>query len=198
MSTGRVGSDLANFLAQHGYQVTLLLGEQASYRTEPSGPSLETFTTTEDLRGRLRSLRTSEPCGVFHVAAVSDFSFGKIFQQGPNQQLLEVSSGKISSRLGPLLAELLPTPKILSELRGWFPQGYLVGWKYEVEGDRSIALERSRQQIRETQTDACVANGPGYGPGFALLTFSGESVHLQGMSDLFQALELQFRKSQGV
>ena len=42
-STGRLGTELANFLAARGHQVTLLVGEQASYsgerRAQQVGPS---------------------------------------------------------------------------------------------------------------------------------------------------------------
>ena len=33
-STGRLGTELANFLAAHGHQVTLLIGESATYAGE--------------------------------------------------------------------------------------------------------------------------------------------------------------------
>src|ERR1700743_1364862 len=49
-SPGRLGSDPANRLAEHGHKVTLLLGEQATYRGETSADAVEMFSTTADLR----------------------------------------------------------------------------------------------------------------------------------------------------
>ena len=75
---------------------------------------------------------------------------------------------------GTLLAELAPTPKIIAELRQWFPHARLVGWKYEVEGGRAGVIQLAERQITECRTDACVANGPAYGAGFGLVRGGGE------------------------
>ena len=53
-STGRLGSDLANFLASRGHETTLLIGQQASYHGESRVRKVETFTTTANLRDHLR------------------------------------------------------------------------------------------------------------------------------------------------
>jgi phosphopantothenoylcysteine decarboxylase/phosphopantothenate--cysteine ligase len=126
---------------------------------------------------------------VFHAAAVSDFAFGKIWLRTLEGELKEMKSCKISTRDGRLLAELIPTPKILAELRDYFPQARLVGWKYEVDGDRTTMLALARRQIVECRSDACVANGPAYGPGFGLVNHSDACVHLGGTPELFAALE---------
>src|SRR5207247_1034806 len=154
-STGRLGSELVNFLAERGHEVTLLIGQQATYRGERHAHHVETFTTTADLRERLHALEGAEVAAVFHAAAVSDFSFGKIWQRSSKGQLTEVQSGKVSTREGTLLAELVPTPKIIAELRRWFPVARLVGWKYEVDGDRSGVLVQAEKQILECRTDSC-------------------------------------------
>ena len=125
---------------------------------------------------------------IFHAAAVSDFTFGKIWLRSPQGELTEVKSGKISTRQGTLLAELVPTPKIIAGLRDWFPQTKLIGWKYEVEGDRASVIAAAGKQVRECLTDACVANGPAYGEGFGLVTPNGKCTHLPGMPELFEAL----------
>jgi phosphopantothenoylcysteine decarboxylase/phosphopantothenate--cysteine ligase len=134
---------------------------------------------------------------VFHAAAVSDFAFGKIWRRSAEGDLTEVQAGKLSSRQGTLLAELVPTPKIITELRQWFPQTRLVGWKYEVEGDRAGAIQQARRQITECRMDACVANGPAYGGGFGLVRGGGgECLHLSDRAALFVALESYIREQQ--
>src|SRR5512140_3401227 len=168
-STGRLGSELVNYLARHGHDVLLLIGQQATWRGERLAASVETFTTTADLRQRLRA-RSAEPIGaVFHAAAVSDFSFGKTWKRSPDGKLTEAQSGKFNTREGNLMVELVPTPKIIAELRDWFPRARLVGWKYEVDGDPAQVLALAARQIADCRTDACVANGPAFGPGFALV-----------------------------
>lgn len=193
-STGRLGSELVNHLAGHGHHVTLLIGQQATYRGERHAQKVETFTTTADLRDRLRALAKQPVDAVFHAAAVSDFTFGKIWNRSPDGQMTEMKSGKISTRSGTLLAELVPTPKIIAELRNWYPRAVLVGWKFEVEGSSASVIAAAERQIAECRTDACVANGRAYGNGFGLVTGAGSSVHVADAESLFNALEELIRK----
>jgi phosphopantothenoylcysteine synthetase/decarboxylase len=188
-SSGRLGTSLGNFLKARGHDVTLLIGEQATWRGERKAQRVETFTTTADLRERLQALAGQPVDAVFHAAAVSDFTFGKIWRRSPQGDLTEIRSGKISTREGTLLAELLPTPKIILDLRQWFPQARLVGWKFEVEGGREGVVRLAGKQIVECLTDACVANGPAYGEGFALVRADHEIAHLPDPAALFEALE---------
>jgi phosphopantothenoylcysteine decarboxylase/phosphopantothenate--cysteine ligase len=192
-STGRLGTELAGYLSAHGHDVTLLIGELATYRGERQARKVETFTTTKDLHARLKKLSGEAPDGVFHAAAVSDFTFGKVWRRAEGGGLDEVKSGKISTGAGTLLAELVPTPKIIAELRGWFPRARLTGWKYEVEGGRAGVIALGEQQMAKCLTDACVVNGRAYGDGFGLLA-GGKCLHLADAAALFEALEQTLRK----
>lgn len=188
-STGRLGSELVNHLADHGHQVTLLIGQQATYRGERRAQKVETFTTTADLRDRLQTLAKQPVDAVFHAAAVSDFTFGKIWNRSTRGEMTEIKSGKISTRQGTLLAELVPTLKIIAKLRTWYPSARLVGWKFEVDGDRASVIDAAERQLTECHTDACVANGRAYGDGFGFVTVGGGCVHLADAGSLFKALE---------
>jgi phosphopantothenoylcysteine decarboxylase/phosphopantothenate--cysteine ligase len=188
-STGRLGSELANFLAAHGHETTLLIGQHATYASERRVRHVETFSTTENLHAHLQA-RAGQPVeAVFHAAAVSDFAFGKIWRRSPQGELTELKAGKVATRQGTLLAELLPTPKIIGELRQWFPTARLVGWKYEVDGDRAGVVRLAEKQMADCRTDACVANGPAYGAGFGLVTGVSPVTHLEDPPALFAALE---------
>ena len=173
-STGKLGVELANFLTDQGHHVTLLLGESATYAGARRAAKFQNFTTTASLSDRLQSLGGDSIQAVFHAAAVSDFAFGKIWQHTPGGDLTAVQAGKIPKRAGGLLVELLPTPKLIVQLRGWFPQARLVGWKFEVDGTRAEVLQAARRQLMEAQSDLCVVNGPAYGPGFGLVTADTE------------------------
>jgi phosphopantothenoylcysteine decarboxylase/phosphopantothenate--cysteine ligase len=188
-SSGKLGAQLADFLVGHGHQVTLLYGHYSTYRGQLSAQRVVPFDTTRDLRDKLESLAKEKVDAVFHAAAVSDFGFGKVFERAPDGGLREVTSGKLSTRAGTLLAELVPTPKIISTLRNLFPKSRVVGWKYEVEGDRVGVVAKAFDQIRENKTDACVANGKAYGFGFGLVLVNGEVKHFSDTTELFGALE---------
>ena len=183
-STGRLGTELAEFLMSRGHEVTLLRGEQATW-TQPVKARVVAFSTTADLHGQLKAAANGVGA-VFHAAAVSDFAFGKIWQHAPGGDLNPIKAGKISSRLENLFAELVPTPKIIAELRDWFPRALLVGWKFEVDGGRDSAVADGRKQIADCRTNACVVNGPAYGSGFGLVT--ADLRHCATKEELFAQL----------
>jgi phosphopantothenoylcysteine decarboxylase/phosphopantothenate--cysteine ligase len=187
-STGRLGTELANFLAGRGHDVTLLVAKQANYSGERRVQRVETFTTTADLREWLQTLASQPVNAVFHAAAVSDYMFGKIWLRSAQGELTEVKAGKISTHQGTLLAELVPTPKIITGLRDWFPKARIVGWKYEVDGQRANVIRAAEKQISECLTDACVANGPAYGEGFGVVRSNARSTHEPDVRALFETL----------
>jgi phosphopantothenoylcysteine decarboxylase/phosphopantothenate--cysteine ligase len=82
---------------------------------------------------------------------------------------------------------------VIAELRTIFPQARLVGWKYEVDGNRAEVLAKAALQMSLNRSDACVANGPAYGPGFGWLNLKGASCHLEDRASLYAFLmgELQ-------
>jgi phosphopantothenoylcysteine synthetase/decarboxylase len=194
-STGRLGTELANFLVARGHRVTLLIGAQATYCGKRNAQRVKIFTTTADLWKKLENLSASSAKSVdalFHAAAVSDFAFGKVLSRSPGGKLTEMKRKKFSTREGALLAELVPTPKIIAQLRGWFPKTKIVGWKFEAEGGRTDAVRVAGRQIKDYSTNACVVNGPAYGGGFGLVT-RGAQKHLAA-GKLFEALEKFVRK----
>ena len=188
-STGRLGTELANFLTARGHAVTLLIGESATYAGERKARTVKSFSTTRDLRTKLKAFSGKKVDAIFHAAAVSDFAFGKLFLRDATGKLHALKpSKKFSTRDGDLFAELTPTPKIIAELRGWFPKTKIVGWKFEAVGGRADALRAAQKQIVGCATDACVANGPAYGKGFNLVSKGGKK-HFVAAPGLFTALE---------
>ena len=188
-STGRLGTELANFLTARGHVVTLLIGETATFAGERRARTVRVFSTTVDLRAKLEAFAGKKVDAVFHAAAVSDFTFGKMFTRtaaGKPQPFQPTK--KISTRGGALLVELVPTPKIIAELRGWFPRARLTGWKFEADGGRADALRAAEKQIAACATDFCVANGPAYGRGFNLVSAGGRK-HFATRERLFAQLE---------
>ena len=188
-STGRLGTQLANHLAAHGHHVILLRGEHCSYSEPLRVAETRAFSTTASLAEALRSLAPGNVDAIFHAAAVSDFKFGKLWKRDASGSLIPASGGKVSTRSGTLLAELVPTEKILPQLRDWHPQACIVGWKYEVDGGREDALSRGRRQLIEARVNACVINGAAYGDGFGLMTGTDSVRHLANTQELFPALE---------
>ncbi|MBG87270.1 MAG: DNA/pantothenate metabolism flavoprotein domain protein [Verrucomicrobiales bacterium] len=187
-STGSLGCQLSAYLTERKHDVTLLVSEQATCRGDRIASEVRQFSSTADLLSLIQALATPEVGAIFHAAAVSDFTFGKIWEADEAGTRNELSGGKVSSRSGKLLAELIPTPKIISQLRESFPNQLLFGWKYEVDGSQSDVLEKARRQLRESHSDYCIANGAAYGSGFGIVR-TDEHVHAETREVLFQKLE---------
>ena len=169
-STGRLGSRLADALNRAGHQVTLLLSKTASYQPREKGVRIINFDTTADLQRQLHSANSHTINAIFHVAAVSDYRVSCVRNTKTGTKL---NTRKIPTQAGPITVELTPTPKIIRQLHRWYPKAKIIGWKYEINGNQENTITLARGQIKECHTDACVANGPGYGEGFGLISVDG-------------------------
>lgn len=187
-STGSLGGDLANALAGAGHDVLLFLSETATWHSPIAAVKVEPFSTTDSLADHLRRHTTPDSIAIFHAAAVSDYRPGSVFLRGADDTLTPLTAGKVDSRAGSLLVELVATPKILPQLRNWFPYARITGWKYEVDGTAEDALDRGCRQLASARTDACVVNGPACGTGFTLLRRGLPVVPLDSRAQLIQTL----------
>ncbi|MCF7668835.1 MAG: DNA/pantothenate metabolism flavoprotein domain protein, partial [Verrucomicrobia bacterium] len=183
----KLGLELADFLSTKGYRTILLRGTHATYRDVSGTAHIQAFSTSSDLLEQLEKLAGPDISAIFHAAAVADFTFGQIWNKTNNGTPKQSSTKKFDTKNGALLAELLPTPKILSKLRSLFPSAFITGWKFEVDGTRNDVIQKARLQLDENHTNACIANGPAYGDGFGLITKDNIS-HLQTRTSLFQSL----------
>ena len=172
-STGRLGCSLADALSNAGHRVTLLISEVALHIPRSKKVRIIRFSTTQNLGEHLKAASELKIKAVFHAAAVSDF-----FIKKPKR-------GKISSSKE-ITLQLKLSPKLIRNLRKCYPDAFLVGWKYEVSGDRKSAVDSARQQINRCKTNLCVANGPAYGNGFGVV--SDEVIHCPNKPSLFRFL----------
>jgi len=134
ISTGRTGALLADALTARGHTVTLLHGEAAVRASSPSVTSAS-FSSTADLQAHLRRLLgTGNFDAVIHAAAVSDYR--------PS----ETHDGKLSSCAPELTLRLVPTPKLLPELKPASPRPLrVIGFKLTAgtnSTDRAIAVAK--------------------------------------------------------
>ena len=162
-ATGEIGAILSRSLRDAGWNVLCLRGE-GSTAPAPEGVDVHSFSTNESLATLFQSV-PQKPNAIFHAAALCDFQVASIEGAGGMK--------KIPTRDGAVSLHLEPAPKILPRLREWFPEALIVGWKYELDGDRVEALSKGADQIRDCRTNACVVNGAAFGPGFGILLPDG-------------------------
>ena len=162
-ATGEIGAILSRALRDAGWDVLCLRGE-GSTAPAAEGVDVRSFSTNESLVALFQSL-PEKPNAIFHAAALCDFQVASIEGAGGMK--------KIPTRDGAVILHLEPAPKILPRLREWFPEALIVGWKYELDGNRAAALSKGAAQIRECRTNACVVNGAAFGLGLGILLPDG-------------------------
>lgn len=168
-STGELGVLLSDALVQQGHQVHCVKGSGATY-PGPETCEVTRFGTNEELLWVLRGIAARGGVeAVFHAAALCDYRVARVLDECG----VERTESKIPTRSGRLTLELEPTIKVIGDLRPLFPSAMIVGWKYEVTGTRSEAIEKAQRQMMEARTDACVVNGSAFGAGYGLCEPNG-------------------------
>jgi len=132
VSTGGTGAKLADALAQRGHTVTLLRGEGAALPQALPASAVQVFSSTENLQTHLkRLLGSGEFDAVLQCAAVSDY------------RPAEVRAGKMTSYAPELTLRLVPTPKLLPELKSYAPAArrpFVIGFKLTSGADADARL----------------------------------------------------------
>ena len=185
-STGELAVTLAECFGRAGHQVTLFLGQGAIFRQTGA----VAFERNEDLDALLEGVE--EPGRVdlvLHAAALSDFGVERVSEQGARS-----TASKITSAARFVELRLVPKPKLIGKLRRLFPSAFIVGWKLELDGNRSDTIAEAKKQIRENHTDACIVNGPAFGPGFGFCQTRGLTNSVATRQQLAEFL-LQFAES---
>ncbi|SDT87656.1 phosphopantothenoylcysteine decarboxylase / phosphopantothenate--cysteine ligase [Verrucomicrobium sp. GAS474] len=172
-SSGRLGAILSDFFLSRGHAVTCFRGEGATFRGVSEGVKIHEFGTNDDLEKALAKLAASgaRVDAVLHAAALCDFGIETVRDEAGHP----VQGSKLPSRVEGYTLRLKPLPKVIHRLRALFPDAYLIGWKYEMEGNHERIAALGRRQIDESRTNLCVLNGPGWDEsgGFGMVGADG-------------------------
>lgn len=152
-STGRFGVLLAKEALRRGAQVTFIYGVGSRIPKPHRRLKLIEVETNDEVSDTLRrELRRRSCDAVIHAMAVLDF------------QAERAGQGKTPTRRGAWRLNLVPTPKIISQIKKWAPQTLLVGFKLEVGVSQAELLRRARRLLRESHADFILANQLTEGP----------------------------------
>jgi phosphopantothenoylcysteine decarboxylase/phosphopantothenate--cysteine ligase len=147
VSSGGTGLRIAAEAAEAGAEVTLLMGPGTVQPVDKPRLRVVRFVTFDDLHREVRDHVGSRSYDVLvHAAAVSDY------------RVADSQAGKIPSGEAELLLRLVPTPKIVDEVRGLDPEITLVKFKLEVGRTESELLEIARRSGARSDADFVVAN----------------------------------------
>lgn len=146
-STGNLARELCATLSAKGFEVSAVFGPTAFGLNEVRASRKQSIETHNEMRQAvLRECRAFEPDYVIFAAAVLDFA--------PKAK----KPGKVSSK-GTWKIELVPTSKILEEVKNKFPKIKRVGFKLETKKLTGRALQKfAENKIAEQGLHALVFN----------------------------------------
>ncbi len=147
VSTGATGAALADALVVHGHQVSLLrgTGAVAARRARDAGE----FGSTADLLARLRArVASGKFDAVIQCAAVADYTPAR------------VTRGKMSSYAPSLTVRLVPTPKILPQIKSFAAAHppVVIGFKLTSGADATARAAAVAKLFAAGTVDAVIHN----------------------------------------
>ena len=146
IATGQTGILLAKIFCDLGAKVTLILGPAESCCLDKR-INLIRFNFFTELRQILsKELRSGRYTVVVHSAAVSDYQPKKLY------------GGKVRSDLKTWKLDLLPTPKIIKEIKNINPSIFLVGFKFGPGLSKVKLIREAKKLIAHSKADLVVAN----------------------------------------
>ena len=164
-STGELAVLLAKRFRDSGNNVELFLGRRSIFQIS----SARFFDTNEDLERLLGEVNKREEVhAVLHAAALADFKVANILVEGQKQAVLKIPSAAAAIQL-----HLVPKAKVIAQLRQLFPEAFIVGWKFELDGSPADVIAKAIQQIEKYTTNACIVNGSAFGRGFGYCNSTG-------------------------
>ena len=179
-STGLSALHVARALQRNGAEVLLILGEGHTLNLESVPFPVQTVQTTQEMYDVVHSeLTNSKFHGFVSVAAVSDYR--------PQYQ-----SGKMPSKQIDVTINLVPTTKIVGNIRKKFPDLLIVAYKAEVGVSEEELIKRGREFLDKHQLEVVCANWVGeQGRGFVsttndvyVLRPKGPEIHLKGSKSI--------------
>lgn len=157
-SSGRTGIEIALEAEARGADVTLIYG--VGIVEPPEHIRTIRVETVEEMLGAiLNELKEKKYDIVIHPAAVSDYA-------PVNMEKLKIPTGK-----NELSISFKPLPKIISEVRRFDKNVFLVGFKAETAVTDDELIKRAHIKLKESQMDLIAANDVSRdGRGFRTLT----------------------------
>ncbi len=144
-SSGQLGKLMASDFRKAGAEVTVIEGPIFDPIKSKSIKVIK-FAFYDEFLTNLKKELKKKYAIVIHAAAVSDYRLKKPFKT------------KISSNQKRLRLDLVPTPKVINQIKKINPHGLLVGFKLESALTRKGFLDKTKPLFQEAECDFVVAN----------------------------------------
>jgi phosphopantothenoylcysteine decarboxylase/phosphopantothenate--cysteine ligase len=147
LSSGKMGIAIAQEAKRMGAAVTLVYGHGSM--NPPGGKIVRVSTGEEMYKAVLSELSLDRYDIAIMAAAVADFA------------PLKKSDKKIDAQLGKVELSLVPTRKIIDEVKNKSKDTFLVGFKADYCVSDSDLIEKAYRKLKESNADIVVANDIG-------------------------------------
>ncbi len=147
LSSGKMGIAIAQEAKRMGAAVTLVYGQGSI--NPPSDKTVRVSTGEEMYNAVLSELSLSRYDIAIMAAAVADFA------------PLKKSDKKIDTHLGKVELSLVPTRKIVDEVKNKSKDTFLVAFKADYQVSDSDLIEKAYRKLKESDADIVVANDIG-------------------------------------
>ncbi len=144
-SSGQLGQIIADDLAKIHCKVTLLEGPVLNGIQHKKLKVLK-FHYYDDFLKTLKQQLKKRYDIIIHAAAISDYRLRRPF------------TSKISSKLKKFKLELVPTKKIINDIKHLSPKSLLVGFKLKSTMTKPLAIAKSKVLFEKAKCDLVIAN----------------------------------------
>ncbi len=174
-STGSSALHVAEALKKHGANILLVIGEGNTLDLEKITVPVILVRSAQEMYETINRELSNDYHGLIAVAAVSDYK--------PQYQ-----PGKIPSRQTDLTINMVPTIKIIEEIKKSFPNLYIVAYKAEVGVTEESLIQRGKELLERYHLNMVCANWVGEAEkGFVsktnelfIIRSKGHQIHLKG------------------
>lgn len=149
ISTGKLGSRIAQLFIDHGHNVTYVAPLSAC---TPSDRNYQwaNVTNTESVMDTMERLVPLADV-VIHSMAVSDFTFNI-------EAETKLSSDSAEDFVEHIRKTIVKTPKVISHFREWNPNAILIGFKFTVGKDKKELIQIANKLMEDNKLDMVFAN----------------------------------------
>lgn len=147
LSSGKMGIYIAEVACRLNHDVTAVCGHIEVNLPNTRNLKVIRVESAKEMYNILRSeILENKPHIVFHCAAVSDYTFPKPFL------------GKLDGMKQHLTLKMVPTKKIVNDIKKWNKSINLVAFKAEYNISPELLIERAFKKLKECDADFVVAN----------------------------------------
>jgi len=152
ISTGKLGAIIANKFSEIPFLRVYYICGKNSQMPNNNCYYVQTVRSAKDAMIAMEQIITREQIDiVIHSMAVSDFTFNR-------DNPVKCKSSDPEAFIEFMRKTIVPNPKIISMIKQWRPEVFLVGFKFEVGLTNEELIALANESIQKNKCDIVIAN----------------------------------------